>query len=273
MDKFKFGSEELLKEAHKCLQGQLKVIEGAFKKLMNSDDEVALHLYTLLFSVYDSCKSILILTPNYQVRDTFLTARTIFELTLNIGYISSEGKNTLEKAQRHMQQKAFRDLERKLNIESMNLSVKVLGLENLKISKELQAALDEYTTQKGLEVRSWTGENVFRKIEIISNKYGEKIKDILNIGLFNIYRHASEIAHGTLFGLFYIIGATSMKERPKDTNELLFIHRQHLTLIIITISMLIEANLIFMNNFKDLTEEIKASEKLTLTLASKSDKE
>src|SRR6476661_5802290 len=99
--KYKFGSEELLQEAHKALQGQMNVIESAFKKLMDSNDEVAVHLYTLLFSIYDSCKSILILTPHYQVRDTFLTARTIFELTLNIGYISAEGKSTLEKPQRH----------------------------------------------------------------------------------------------------------------------------------------------------------------------------
>lgn len=271
--KHKFGSEELLQEAHKTLQGQLKIIESAFKKLMDSNDEVALHLYTLLFSIYDSCKSILILTPHYQVRDTYLTARTIYELTLNIGYISAEGKGTLEKAQRHLQQKAYRDLERKLSIESMNLTVQTFGLENFNVPKSLQDALDEYTSQKGFEIRSWTGENVFKKIEVISKKYGQKVKDILNIGLFNIYRHSSEIAHGTLFGLFYIIGATSFKQRPKDTHELLVFHRQHLTLLIITISMLIEANLTFMNTFNDLTEDIVASKKLTLELANKSDKE
>lgn len=273
LTKYKFGSEELLKEAHKALHGQLKVIEKAFKKLMESDDEVALHLYTLFFSIYDSCKSILILTQHYQVRDTFLTARTIFELTLNIGYISAEGKAALEQAQKHMSQKAYRDLERKLNIESLNLTVQTLGLDQLQIPKELQDALNEYTSKKGFEIRSWTGENVFKKIEIISRKYGQKVKDILNIGLFNIYRHSSEIAHGTLFGLFYIIGATSFKQRPTNTNELLNFHRQHLTLIIITISMLIEANLTFMNEFKDLKEEIVSSEKLTLNLANLSDKE
>lgn len=266
---YKFGSEELLKEAHLTLQNQLEVIQNSFKKLMGRDDEVALHLYTLFFSIYDSCKSILILTPHYQVRDSFLTARTIFELTLNIGYISSEGKSALTKAQKHMQQKSYRDLERKLNIESVNLSVETLGIENMPISEDLRRALEEYTSKNGFEIRAWTGENVFKKIELISQKYGRKIADILNIGLFNIYRHASEIAHGTLFGLFYIIGATSMKERPNNTSDLLIHHRQHLTLIILTISMLIEANLTFMNNFKDLSEEIKESQRLTLNLAKK----
>lgn len=268
--KYEFGSQELLQEAHVALQKQMEVIESAFKKLMESDDEVALHLYTLLFSIYDSLKSVLVLTPNYQVRDTFLTARTIFELTLNIGYIATEGQLALAKAQRHMTQKAYRDLERKLNIASLHMTVQPVGVKNLEIPKDLQDALREFTSKKGLEIRSWTGENVFKKIEVISAKYGQKIKDILNIGLFNIYRHASEIAHGTLFGLFYIIGATSFSQRPKDTNELLFSHRQQLTLIILTISMLIEANLTFMNDFKDLTEEISRSEKLTLDLARKS---
>jgi hypothetical protein len=270
MTTYELGSEELLREAHDALQRQLKVIESSFKKLMTSDDQVALNLYTLHFSVYDSCKSILILTQNHQVRDCFLTARTIYELTLNIGYIANGGKETLEKAKRHLQQKSYRDLERKLTIESMNMTVKSLGVENLKIGQELQDALDEYTTKKGLEVRSWTGDNVFHKIEVISKKYGQKIKDILNIGLFNIYRHSSEIAHGTLFGLFYIIGATDLKDRPRDTNELLKFHRQHLTLIILTICMLIEANLTFMNDFADLKEEISQAEKITLEFAQKS---
>lgn len=265
-----FGSQELLNEAHLALQGQLEVIQNAFKKLMDNDDEVALNLYTLFFSVYDSSKSLLILSSHYQVRDSFLTARTIFELTLNIGYISCEGKSALDKAKRHMNQKSYRDLERKLNIESINLSVQTLGIENLIISEELKKSLEEYTTQKGLEVRAWTGENVFKKIEIISKKYGQKVNDILNIGLFNIYRHGSEIAHGTLFGLFYIIGATSFNKRPKNTEDLLISHRQHLTLIILSISMLIEANLTFMNNYKDLSEEISVSEGLTLNLANKS---
>lgn len=269
-NKSNFGSQELLNEAHLVLQGQLEIIQRALKKLMDCEDEVALNLYTLLFSIYDSSNSILILSSNYQVRDSFLTARTVFELTLNIGYISCEGKSALDKAKRHMNQKSYRDLERKLNIESINLSVQTLGIENLIISDELKKSLEEYTTQKGLEVRAWTGENVFKKIEIISKKYGKKVNDILNIGLFNIYRHGSEIAHGTLFGLFYIIGATSMNQRPKNTENLLNSHRQHLTLIILSISMLIETNLTFMNKYKDLSEEISASEKLTLKLANNS---
>ena len=267
---FELGSEELLEEGYDALQGQLKVIESSFKKLMKSDEELALNLYTLLFSVYDSCKTILILTPHYQVRDCFLTARTIYELTLNIGYIAAGGKEALNKAQRHMQQKSYRDLQRELNIESINISVKTLGIENLIISKDLQNALEEFTTKKGFEVRSWTGDNVFYKIETISKKYGRKVKDILNIGLFNVYRHASEIAHGTLFGLFYIIGATEMKKRPQDTQQLLTFHRQHLTLIILTICLLIEANLTFMNDFSDLKDEISESEKIIHSFSAKS---
>lgn len=266
---YKLGSEELLREGHLALQGQINVIESSFRKLSKSNDELALNLYTLLFSVYDSCKTILILTPHYKVRDSFLTARTIYELTLNIGYIGAGGQEALNKAKKHLQQKSYRDLQRQLNIESINISVKTLGIENLTISKELQNALGEFTTKKGFEVRSWTGENVFSKIVIISKKYGPKIKDILNIGLFNIYRHASEIAHGTLFGLFYIIGATEFKKRPQDTHELLILHRQHLTLIILTICLLIEANLTFMNDFTDLSDEIKQSEKITLDFSNK----
>ncbi|GAB5522867.1 MAG: hypothetical protein Roseis2KO_07390 [Roseivirga sp.] len=265
----KFGSEELLRESHETLVGQLGVIEGSFKKLMESDDEMALNLYTLYFSVYNSCQSILILTPHYQVRDIYLTCRTIFELTLNIGYIASSGIESLSKAQRHMQQKAYRDLQRELNIESIGLVTKSLGLENFEVSSSLQQSLEEFTTKKGFEIRSWTGENVFKKIEVISDRYGDKVRDMLKIGLFNIYRHASEIAHGTLFSLFYIIGSTTMRDRPKDTKELLRFHRQHISLLILTTCLLIEVNLTVMSDFKDLSEEISKSQKLTLNLIEK----
>ena len=266
---YEFGSEELLKEGHQALQEQLKVIESAFQKLMTSDNELVLNLYTLLFSVFDSCKTILILTPKYHLRDCFLTARTIYELTLNIGYIAVGGKDMLNKAKRHLQQKSYRDLQRKLNIESINISVKSLGIEDLYISSQLQEALDEFTTKKGFEIRSWDESNVFKKIDTISKKYGPKVKDILNIGLFNIYRHASEIAHGSLFGIFYIIGATELRNRPQNSNELLILHRQHLSLIILTICLLIEANLTFFNEFHDLKDEISQSEKITLSFSSK----
>ncbi len=264
-----FGSEELLKVSHSTLSKQLKVIESSFKKLMKSDDEMALNLYTLYYSIYNSCQSILILTPHYQVRDIYLTSRTVFELTLNIGYIACSGKESLRKAQRHMHQKTYRDLQRELNIQSIGLIAKTLGLENFQVSEELEASLNEYTTKKGFEMRSWTGENVFKKIELISQKYGTKVQDILRIALFNIYRHASEIAHGTLFGLFYIIGSTSMKERPKNTQQLLNFHRQHITLLILTICLLIESNLTIMNDFENLEDEIAESRKLTGELIEK----
>jgi hypothetical protein len=145
----------------------------------------------------------------------------LFEHVLNIGYFGVNGESSIIKALQHTHQKSYRDLNREINIKDIKVAIGLKNIENVPVSDELKIALDEFTSQKGFEVRSWTGDNTFKKIELISDKYGKDIGTILTMNLFYIYRHSSEIIHGTLFGTLFSRGMTKLShEWPENSEEL-----------------------------------------------------
>jgi hypothetical protein len=72
----------------------------------------------------------------------------------------------------------------------------------------VQAAVAAFTTKKGREITQWTPENVEERIKAVGTKHGPRAEGGLMFGLFAIYRHGSEIAHGSLFGALYSLGLT-----------------------------------------------------------------
>ena len=92
------------------------------------------------------------------------------------------------------------------------------GAEELLQHPEHRKWLDEFTTKSGREVASWTPENVPQRLEAVYQQFGPSDSRGLAFGLL-LYRHASEIAHGTLFGTLFSWGAMELGERltgPED---------------------------------------------------------
>jgi hypothetical protein len=84
---------------------------------------------------------------------------------------------------------------------------------------ELQQSLAMFTGKKDREITTWTDENVKERIEKIARKHGLPAVTGLMFGLFSIYRHSSEIVHGSLFGAQYSLGLT-LPGRPRTHEEL-----------------------------------------------------
>lgn len=205
-------SFKILNDAH------VKIAKTAINSTKNNELNMA--LFPLTTCITDSNRSYIILSTNRCLRDAYLTARTILETILNIGYISCEGVPAAEKAVNHARQKTYRDLDRILKTKHLEIHIGITDFKNLKIDKDLQKAYDSYTTSKGKENRKWTDESIFSKIEIIHNSYGDDISGKLTWSLFHIYRYASEVAHGTLFNALHMAGLTkSNKIRPKTAND------------------------------------------------------
>lgn len=265
-----YGSEKFLKEAHKLLENQTKLVFKVFHKMKNSSNELNIGVGTLTFSIVDSCQSLLILTQNRKLRDAYVCARTILEIILNIGFFATKGKSSIDKAMNYAKQKSYRDLNRKLEIGDIYIMFGLKGFDDIPIDEELKKCIDEYTSQKGHEVRAWTGENTFDKIKIIGEKYGKDLGTVLGLSLFNIYRHSSEISHGTLFGEFFVMGATAVgTDKPNNYNEVIKYQIRHLTLIILSVYLAIETVLIILKNHYDIKEEIDESKKLLSSFKNK----
>lgn len=193
MDKeIKLGTKEYLEVVQRTLDNSIRLISKSLNKgLANKKDDVAMSFSLMAGPILDTSHSLLVLSSMGKMRDCYSLSRIIFDHVLNLGYFGAKGEETVKKALQHYHQKAFRDLDRKIEIKDLEFGIGLKDIENAPISEKLKEALEYFTTNKGFEIRSWTGDNVFKKIEIIRDYYGKETGMMLIINLFFIYRHSS----------------------------------------------------------------------------------
>jgi hypothetical protein len=135
-------------------------------------------------------------------------------------FIFAEGEPMATRAHRHAVQKGIRDLDRELTACSLRLTLKWAGADAAKSAPEFGSLLQEFTTRSGKEQKQWTSETVEQQIAVISRKYGERLAGFTLFAKMIIYRHASEIAHGTLFGELWHLGFTPPGPYPQTRDDL-----------------------------------------------------
>jgi hypothetical protein len=232
-----FGSVEATHRLRLFFDKQAHLVEQSRSRLMPENEQVWVTIIPLLYSIKDSCDSISFLAERGKTRDCFVLARTVFETIVNVCFISAKGDEGAERAKRHAVQKSYRDLQRELNINSQKLTVAWSGQLDPAADPELQAALADFTSRKGREITSWTPESVKEQIAVIDAKYGSKVSVGLQFSLLSIFRHASEIAHGTLFGALFSLGLTSPSDRTSSAEGLQLHQRQNLSMLLMMLGL------------------------------------
>ncbi len=231
--KIELGSDEYLELARSTLGQVISLISNSISSLPSLKDDLTMSFSLMAGPVLDTSHSMLILSNVGKMRDCYALSRIVFDHVLNLGYFGVNGKKAVKKALDHYHQKSFRDLERAIEIRDLKFGIGLNDLDKVPISKKLKEALDYFTSNKGFEIRSWTGENVFKKIELIREKYGHEIGMMLIINLFFIYRHSSEIIHGTLFGSLFARGMTKPEnEQPSTESELETFHKTRISFVL-----------------------------------------
>src|SRR5205807_4645398 len=129
-----------------------------------------------------------------------------FEAIVNTCFIMAEGKAAADRARRHAHQKSYRDLDREIC--GTGLRLVSTAKDEQASNPGLQADLALFTHRNGRENIQWTDENIPERIATIERKYGRASATGLRFALFAIYRHSSEIAHGSLFGALFSLGLT-----------------------------------------------------------------
>jgi len=234
------GSTEYLHEAQKNLDRVLAAFWRMNDNLPKIEDDLRMAMSMMAWPIIESGISMLMLSGVSKLRDCLILARPILEHTLNIGYFGAKGENAVNGALQHSHQKAYRDLKREISIKDFKLAIGLDNLENFPISDNLREAIEEFSNEKGFEIRAWTGDNTRKKIELISDKYGKEIGMILTINLFYIYRHSSEIIHGTLFGSIYSRGMTNLvQEWPINDDEFKRFNNIEISFVLINTILLI----------------------------------
>jgi hypothetical protein len=174
-------------------------------------------IFPLLYAIADSNRAFHLLATHQAMRGAYVIARVSFETIVNACFIMCEGEAAVDRARRHAQQKAFRDLDRE--IPGVGLRLMCNAKDAQALDPELQASLAIFTGNKGREITQWTPETVKERIDAIDRKYGPRASGGLNFGLFATYRYGSEIAHGSLFGALFSLGLT-LPGTPRSDDEL-----------------------------------------------------
>jgi hypothetical protein len=256
--KIKIGSNELLNISQELLEELINLLKNIQKKIHeNKKDGLAIAFSLLLSGIIDSSHTVLMLSKNNKLRDCYILSRSIFEHVINIGYFSVKGEETVEKAYNHTLQKSYRDLRREIKIKDVGVFFGLANLDGIVMNDRLKKSLEEFSSKKGLEIRAWTGDSIFKKVELISEKFGNDIGTVITGALFFIYRHSSEFIHGTLFSMLYAMGLTQMRpEWPKNNNEFKKYDDHRLCVIIQSICLLLSVSVTFINDHIEMKDEL-----------------
>lgn len=269
-----FGSREHLEWGQVALFEQTKLLEQVHNRIIDSKDSRSIAMATTLSSIFETSRSILLLCRE-NVRDSYALSRILLDSTLNLAHYAID-EDLVEKAIRYSHQKSFRDLFREIDLEDFQIKTNLKNVNNIPLPKKLMEAYDEFTSSKGHELRHWSEESkksAFKKIEIISLEIDEGIGQVLNLCLFSIYRHASEIIHGSLFGTFYGMGLTLPGTEMVRNKEQYQNHVNNMNSYLMSIlNLLLESALRIVNSCYQIEDILKESRELNNHLSSMTSK-
>lgn len=174
-------------------------------------------MFPMLDAIEESTGTLLDLVRLRRLRDCYVIARVIYETSVNACFVLAAGDETAARAIRHVEQKSLRDLDRTFYIADEKMRLKWSGADEALNDPENQQLLQEFTSRKGREITTWTDENVPERLSVIHEKYGRASRNLYWALL--LYRHASEIAHGSLFGVLFSWGATE-PSTPRSTEDI-----------------------------------------------------
>ncbi|HEY4761434.1 MAG TPA: DUF5677 domain-containing protein [Thermoguttaceae bacterium] len=261
--KWEFGSIDASYKSWQIFNRQVALLEDGLKSVYLRGKDIDLTIFPLIYAILDSCHSISTLAQTGKVRDIFVLARSVLETIINVCFIYAQGTEAAEKISRHAEQKSIRDLERELRFNTSRIRLKWEGQDELVLKEEVKQALNEFTTTTGKDERKWTPENLIKRLEVIASKYEARVGTSLAFGIFSIYRHASEILHGTLFGVLFVLGFTKPNWKPIEKTELEKLHVGNLQMLLIILGFNISALILVLSVELDNKELAEATKLIT----------
>jgi hypothetical protein len=182
-----------------------------------------------------SIHSVLRLTENIDmaIRDCFGIARSTSELAVNVAYIVASPVEIARRAQQHAMQKSYRDLVRAGSVGGTAFNLSRSNVPPSSGIPGMDAALALFTDKKGREVRDWTDDNIDKRIEVVA-ALSKAASTSLSGSVFAIYRHSSELLHGTYFGVVHYWTGSGIHDRSKAGFERLWLTEHFITVFTAT---------------------------------------
>lgn len=225
------------------IRAELSLLEELTSEFRTQTARHLSTVYPMLDAACGSTATLISLAEPHNIRDGYVIARVVYETLVNCCFIVSKGDDAAERAWRHARQKALRDLDRTIAIAGREaMKVRWSGVEQALAEPRNQELLAEFTSRSGREITAWTPENVKERLEAVYERFGEQRTKGMLFGLL-LYRHASEIAHGTLYGALFILGATDPKGAPKSIQALHDYRTDHSRMLLMLTGFGIESSI------------------------------
>lgn len=218
-----------------------KLLEETVSKVEERKPNEVGVLYPLLDSIAESTESLRTLIKHLKLRDSYVIARVIFETSVNACFLLTDPETISGRAHAHARQKALRNLIRAIELAGDQIfEFKAQGADKLLNNPQHQEWLNDFTSKAGREITSWTTENVQQRLEAVYLKFGDEKTRGLAFGLL-LYRNASEIAHGTLFGTLFSWGAMEPGRQLRSPEDLGIFRRRELRHLLKLVSFSLES--------------------------------
>ena len=169
---------------------------------------VSIHSITKLISELDM-----------GIRDCFGITRSVCEGSINVAYIIAGGPQIAARARMHTMQKTYRELTRETVVSGV--VIKAGKIPPPEAIPGMAEALAVFTRKNGAEVTDWAPISLLEKQEVIREAFPGT--DIVVGATSGLYRNASEILHGTLYGVQYFWTAGFGGEFSKEEFSKLYV--------------------------------------------------
>lgn len=215
------------------LSDELHRFNGVIHTVLHASHANSDVIGALLWAAAQSCDSLNKLAFYGKQRDCYVLARCAWETLLNAAYVFVAGDAVAEKARKHALQKGYRDLSRSIKVGSAEVGISSSAKIDISAFPKLGEALRDYTNKRGQEVRDWIEESVDDRLGAIAAASSEKSVVGLSFARLAIYRHASDIVHGTFYGATYALGLTVSQQPPDDEAALVKNHADNLVMLLL----------------------------------------
>lgn len=248
-----------------CLDHQCRVLEGYISIVDNLIAVVVGHESAALIrqedmTVPDACVPVLSMMlqaagasshtllrlsdrPGLHTRDCYTIARSIVETAVNLCYVMAEGPAAAERAMRHARQKSFRDTERESKIGDSVIRLTLASRPDPSEIDDLEKDTAEFTSRAGRE-KGWVDASIDDRIAVVG-KLSDRAMTALHWARFAVYRHSSEILHGSFFSALFFFGLTAPSGHLRSLAELSeAIGQQHMLVLmaaILALSAVVQA--------------------------------
>lgn len=217
------------------------LLEELTVRVQKSESAALYDTFPFLDSANESLETFELLVSRLRLRDAYVISRVIYETLLNACFITTDPQVLGLRAHTHANQKALRGLVRAIEVSGEKIfEYKPDGAEKIMQMPLHKKWLDEFTSKSGREVTSWTPENVSKRLEVISDAFGLSKSRGLAFGIL-LYRHSSEIAHGTLFGTLFSWGAMEVGRPLSGPEDMAIFRRRELLHLIKLLAYSIES--------------------------------